>query len=76
MRSAIEGVEAAIREVKLAEADLEISKEKLQRQYEINYLDARKQFVKRKAEHLFPKLSRNTREDEQIDANESSSEAA
>jgi hypothetical protein len=55
--AAIEAHTAAIRNVKMAEAEVEIAREELIRQYEINYLDARKKYGRITAEKLFPKAS-------------------
>ena len=44
----------AIREEKMAEAEVDIDKEALIKQYENNYLDARKKYGKATAEKLFP----------------------
>ena len=52
---AIKGVGNAIREKKLAEAEVEIAKENLILRYEINYLDARKKYGRRMADTLFPR---------------------
>ncbi len=53
-KNAISGKNNAIREEKMAEAEVDIDKEALIRQYENNYLDARKKYGKRVAEKLFP----------------------
>jgi hypothetical protein len=55
-RAAIEAFYAAIREQKTAEAEEEIAQEQLRRQYEINYLESRKDLGKATAETLFPDL--------------------
>ena len=44
----------AIRVEKMAEAEVDIDKEAVIRQYENNYLDARKKYGKPAAEKLFP----------------------
>lgn len=55
--AAIGTLQAAIREEKAAEAEEEIAQADLRRQYENNYLDARKLFGRQVAEQFFPKLS-------------------
>ncbi len=57
---AIKANEASIREIKLAEAEVEIAKESLIRQYESNYLDARKTYGKNTCEKLFPRVNNQT----------------
>jgi hypothetical protein len=47
----------AIRNQKLAEAEEEIAQANLRRQYEFNYLDARKTLGRAVAERLFPQIS-------------------
>lgn len=55
-RSAIEGFNHAVRAQKMAEAEEEISQAALRQQYEINYLDARKEFGRVFTERLFPQI--------------------
>lgn len=55
--AAIDTLKTAIKDEKKAEADEEIAQAELRRQYENNYLDARKEFGRSVAEQLFPKLS-------------------
>lgn len=55
-KKAIEENANAIRQEKLAEAEIDIAKEELIRQYEINYLDARRKYGRNLAENLFPKV--------------------
>jgi hypothetical protein len=55
-RKAIVSYEASGQQVKQCRAEEEIAKATLRQQYETNYLDARKQFGKIRAERLFPKL--------------------
>ncbi len=50
-----------IKQVKTCEAEEDIAQAALRRQYENNYLDARKQLGKIRAERLFPKLKVKTR---------------
>jgi hypothetical protein len=57
-REAIAVHTVAITTWKTAEAEEEMAKAALRRQYEHNYLDAVKQFGKRYAERLFPKTGR------------------
>ncbi len=62
--TAQEGLSDAIREEKMAEAEVEIAKGALIRQYEHNYLDARGKYGKRNTEKLFPRIqSRSTSAD-------------
>jgi hypothetical protein len=56
-RKAIKTYEEAVKQLKTADAEEEIAKATLRRQYENNYLDARKQLGKIRAERLFPKLN-------------------
>ena len=53
-KKAIADKNSAIRDEKMAEAEVDIDKEVLIRQYENNYLDARKKYGKATAEKLFP----------------------
>ena len=59
----------AIRAEKMAEAEVDIDKEALIRQYENNYLDARKKYGKAAAEKLFPetRTRRSLVETEELD---------
>lgn len=57
--NAIQAVENAIREIKIAEAEVDIAKEALIRKYESNYLDARKKYGRRTADKLFPSIYSN-----------------
>ncbi len=56
-QTAITNYYEAIRQQKRAEAEEEIAAAKLRQIYEINYLDARKEFGKVNAEQLFPQMS-------------------
>jgi hypothetical protein len=58
-RDALGVHKTAITEWKSTEAEEEMAKAALRRQYEHNYLDAVKQFGKRYAERLFPKTGRS-----------------
>lgn len=60
-RKAIKAYDDSIKQVKLAENEEEMAKATLRRQYENNYLDARKQLGKMRAERLFPKLKAASR---------------
>lgn len=61
VKNALSGQSETIREEKMAEAEVEIAKEALVRQYELNYLDARRKYGRSTADKLFPKVqSRNT----------------
>lgn len=60
-RKAIAAYEASGLQVKQCQAEEEIAKATLRRQYETNYLDARKQFGKMRTERLFPKLKASPR---------------
>lgn len=60
-RKAIAAYEASGQRVKQCQAEEQIAKATLRRQYETNYLDARKQFGKMRAERLFPKLKASQR---------------
>ncbi|MBN1185264.1 MAG: hypothetical protein JXB49_23465 [Bacteroidales bacterium] len=63
-KEAIKGVDEAIRDKKMAEADVDITKEALIRKYEGNYLDARKKYGRNTADKLFPSIySRKTIEE-------------
>ncbi len=55
-RKAIAAYEASGQQVKQCRAEVDMAKATLRRQYETNYLEARKQFGKTRAERLFPKL--------------------
>ncbi len=60
VKSALTTLSTAIREEKMAEAEVEIAKTALVRQYEYNYLDARHKYGRYNADKLFPKIySRN-----------------
>lgn len=54
VRTALAAQTEAIRALKLAQAEEEIQQAALRRQYEVNYLDARKQLGRSLAERLFP----------------------
>ncbi len=60
-RKAIAAYEASGQRMKQGRAEEEIAKATLRQQYETNYLDARKQFGKTRAERLFPKLKTRPR---------------
>lgn len=61
VKSALDNHKNAIREEKMAEAEVEIAKEALIRQYEVNYLDARRKYGRLTCEKLFPRTNtRNT----------------
>lgn len=60
-RKAIKAYEESIKQLKTTQAEEDIAKATLRRQYEINYLDARKQLGKTLAERLFPKLNNSSR---------------
>ncbi len=60
-RKAIAAYEASGQRMKQSRAEEQIAKATLRRQYEANYLDARKQFGKARAERLFPKLKASPR---------------
>lgn len=60
-RKAIKAYDDSLKQVKLAENEEEMAKATLRRQYENNYLDARKQLGKTRAERLFPKLKAASR---------------
>ena len=55
-KNAIDHLDESIKEVKLAEAEVDIAKEALILNYESNYLEARKQYGKITTEKLFPKV--------------------
>jgi len=57
VRDAIAHHATTVRDLKIAEAEEEISRTALRRQYESNYLLAREQFGRPVAENLFPDLS-------------------
>jgi hypothetical protein len=57
VQQAIERYYAAVRDMKMAEAEIEIAQVKMIRQYETNYLEARKDWGKEPAERLFPKTT-------------------
>ncbi|MEK6480543.1 hypothetical protein WJR50_23570 [Catalinimonas sp. 4WD22] len=75
-RKAIKGYEDMIKQVKMAEAEEEIAQATLRRLYENNYLDARKQLGKIRAERLFPKLSNSARTVQTMEDEESSEDVA
>lgn len=54
VRSSLTAQTDAIRALKIAEAEEEIAQAVLRRQYEVNYLDARKNLGRTLAERLFP----------------------
>ncbi len=56
-KTAISALRAAIKAVKIAEAEEEMAQANLRRQYENNYLQARSTFGRSVAERIFPKLS-------------------
>jgi hypothetical protein len=60
VRDALTAQEAAVRAAKTAEAEEELAQATLRRQYEANYLDARKALGKVRAERLFPRQTRAT----------------
>ena len=60
-RKAIKAYQDIITQAKTCEAEEEIAQATLRRQYENNYLDARKQLGKKLAERLFPKLTTSVR---------------
>ncbi len=63
-RQAIDALYLAVTEQKKAEAEEEIAQLKLRRQYELNYLDARRTLGKDAAERLFPRVSSRSAADE------------
>ena len=75
-RKAIRAYEEMIKQVKMGEADEEIAQATLRRQYENNYLDARKQLGKMRAERLFPKFNSSNRTVQTVEENENSEEIA
>ncbi len=60
-RKAIGAYQESVQVVKVAETECEMARAELRRQYEINYLDARKLMGKPLAERLFPKLNSSNR---------------
>jgi len=60
-RKAIKAYDDSMKQIKLAETEEEMAKATLRKQYENNYLDARKQLGKTRAERLFPKLKTASR---------------
>lgn len=71
-REAIKLYHTAINIQKSAEADEEISKSNLSRQYEYNYLDIAREFGKRNGDRFFPRISnpaRNGNDDADNDTN-------
>ena len=56
-REAISAYHEAIRGQKIAEAEEEIVQAAFRQQYEVNYLDSRKEFGRVMAERLFPKIT-------------------
>ena len=75
-RKAIKAYEDVIKQLKNCEADEEIAQATLRRQYENNYLDARKQLGKIRAERLFPKLNNTNRSTQLVEEDESDEEVA
>ncbi len=75
-RKAIKAYEDVIKQLKSCEADEEIAQATLRRQYENNYLDARKQLGKIRAERLFPKLNNTNRSTQLVEEDESDEEMA
>jgi hypothetical protein len=67
VRERIETYNVAIRAGKSLEAELEIAKEALIRQYEYNYLDARRTLGTVSAEKLFPLLSSRAKDENGAD---------
>lgn len=57
MRQSVEAYQEAVRNEKVAQAQVEMAKNYLRDQYEANYLDARKEMGRKHAEYLFPKLT-------------------
>ena len=75
-RKAIKAYEDVIKQLENCEADEEIAQATLRRQYENNYLDARKQLGKIRAERLFPKLNNTNRSTQLVEEDESDEEVA
>lgn len=75
-RKAIRAYEDVIKQLKSCEADEEIAQATLRRQYENNYLDARKQLGKIRAERLFPKVNSASRTAQTVEEDESDEEIA
>ena len=68
-RRAIGAYREMVKQVKTSEADEKIAQATLRRQYENNYLDARKQLGKMRAERLFPKLNSPPRPVQSVEEN-------
>ncbi len=62
-RKAIRAYQEALQVLKVCETECEMACTALRRQYENNYLDARKQLGKVLAERLFPKLNVGSKSD-------------
>ena len=75
-RKAIRAYEEMIKQLKMSEADEEIAQATLRRQYENNYLDARKQLGKIRAERLFPKLNSSNRTTQTVEESDNPEELA
>lgn len=75
-RQAIKVYDDTVKQLKLYMNEEDIAKSTLRRQYENNYLDARKQLGKIRAERLFPKLNTSNRRLQPGEAYESSNESA
>jgi hypothetical protein len=69
-REAINAYYESIREHKLAQAEEEIAQAAFRRQYEANYLDARKEFGKVLAERLFPRITGRSAAEEMAETEE------
>lgn len=66
-RKAIKAYEEMMSQVKISQAEEEIGRATLRRQYENNYLEARKQLGKIRAERLFPKLNTSNRSAQSVE---------
>ena len=61
VQEAIDALKTKMGTYKSVKSETEIIKSDLRWQYEVNYLDARKQIGRKRAELLFPKKSSNTK---------------
>jgi len=69
-KEAFEAFQASARAYQLARAEEAIARANLRKQYEINYLEARKEYGRATADHLFPQINSKVSREEQKVAEE------
>lgn len=70
VEESIDALKAKIESQKSLKSEAEVIKSNLRWQYELNYLDARKQMGRKRAELLFPKKSNGQKNEEEISTEE------